>query len=106
MSTARRPMSVSATGKKASRLRPYSSIQRSQTSCGVTECSTGYSGASLWCLRITSPFGSIANPTLKKRSGKASANLLSPVPEGIAAVIAQIVGSRSASWTSCAPNTF
>jgi hypothetical protein len=33
---------------------PYSSIQRSHTSCGVTECSTGYSVASLWCLRMTS----------------------------------------------------
>ena len=45
-------------------------------------------------------------PTSKKRSECARANLSRPVPDGIAAVIAQIRGSASASRASASPNTF
>ena len=42
----------------------------------------------------------------RRGRGMRLANLSSPVPLGIAAVIAQIVGSRSASAISASPNTF
>jgi dihydroorotase len=49
---------------------------------------------------------SSAMPTSKARSGCAIANLSTPVPDGIAAVIAQIFGSFSASLASVSQKTF
>jgi hypothetical protein len=37
--------------------------------CGVTECSTGSSGTSLWWRSTTAPSGSRTKPTLKNRPG-------------------------------------
>ena len=47
-----------------------------------------------------------AIPTSKQRFGKRSANRLRPVPEGMAAVIATIFSSSSASAISASANTF
>ena len=46
-----------------------------------------------------------AIPTSKVRSGNRFPNASSPVPDGIAAVIATMVGSRSASAISALANT-
>ena len=45
-----------------------------------------------------------AMPTSKARVGWALANLSTPVPDGIAAVIAQTFGSSSASFANVSPN--
>ena len=46
-----------------------------------------------------------AMPTSKQRSGKRLANRSSPVPDGIAAVIATTLGFASASAISASANT-
>ena len=53
----------------------------------------------------TSPPCCSAMPTSKQRSGNALPKRSSPVPDGIAAVIATMVGSRSASAISASANT-
>jgi hypothetical protein len=44
-------------------------------------------------------------PTSKTRAGKRLAMMSSPVPDGIAAVIATMRGSRAASSVSASPKT-
>ena len=47
-----------------------------------------------------------AMPTSKVRSGKRLPKISTPVPDGMAAVMATILESSSARFTSSEPNTF
>ena len=65
-------MAVSATGQKASRVRPYFSTHQSKRSCGDTERSHGSRASQLVVLEDHGSVGSMIKPTLKNRSGQSS----------------------------------